>query len=49
MTLALLLDVFRTDQLLSYPWQMRINGVVLYPLYAVLAGIVSLVYPTIGA
>jgi two-component system NarL family sensor kinase len=49
MVLALLFDFFRTDQLLSYPWQVQIHGMVLYPLYAVLTGIVSLVYPTIGA
>ncbi|MBA2715149.1 MAG: sensor histidine kinase [Rubrobacteraceae bacterium] len=47
--LALLLDFLHTDDILSYPWQTRSNGRALYPVYAVLTGMVSLVYPTIGA
>jgi two-component system NarL family sensor kinase len=47
--LALLLDFLRTDDILSYAWQIRTNGRTLYPLYAALTGMVSLVYPTIGA
>ena len=47
--LALLLDFLHTDDILSYPWQTRRNDRALYPVYAVLTGIVSLVYPTIGA
>ena len=47
--LALLLDFLRLDDILSYPWQTRRNDMALYPVYAVLTGMVSLVYPTIGA
>ena len=47
--LALLLDFLRTDDILSYPWQIRSNDRTLYPIYAVLTGVLSLVYPTIGA
>src|SRR5215211_998411 len=47
--LSLLLDFLRTDDILSYPWQTRRNDRALYPVYAVLTGMVSLVYPTIGA
>src|SRR5215217_1351953 len=47
--LALLLDFLRTEDILSYPWQIRIHNRTLYPLYAVLTGMLSLVYPTIGA
>ena len=46
--LALFLDFLRTDDILSYPWQIRRNDRTLYPLYAILTGMVSLVYPTIG-
>jgi signal transduction histidine kinase len=49
LALALLLDFLRTVDILSYPWQIRIHGRVLYPFYAVLTGLLSLVYPTIGA
>ena len=49
LALALLLDFLRTDDILSYPWQIRINDRTLYPIFAVLTGMVSLVYPTIGA
>ena len=48
-TLALLLDSLRNHDILAYPWQVRSNGRALYPIYAILTGIVSLVYPTIGA
>ena len=47
--LALLLDFLHIDDILSYPWQTRRNDMALYPVYAVLTGMVSLVYPTIGA
>ncbi len=47
--LALLLDFLRTDEFLSYVWQIRSNHRFLYPVYTVLTGMVSLVYPTIGA
>jgi signal transduction histidine kinase len=47
--LALLLDFLHVDAILSYPWQTRRNDMALYPVYAVLTGMVSLVYPTIGA
>jgi two-component system NarL family sensor kinase len=47
--LSLLLDFLLTYDILSYPWQIRINHRILYPIYAVLTGVVSLVYPTIGA
>jgi signal transduction histidine kinase len=46
---SLLLDVLRTEMFLSYPWQIQIQGRHLYPLYAVLTAMLSLVYPTIGA
>jgi len=49
LALALLLDFLRTEDILSYPWQTRRNDRSLYPGYAVLTGMVSLVYPTIGA
>src|SRR5215216_7126827 len=49
LALALLLDFLRTDDILSYPWQTRRNDRALYPVYAVLTGMVSLVYPTIGS
>src|SRR5215210_1925301 len=48
-SLALLLDFLRTDDFLSYPWQTRVNDRNLYPIYAVLTGMLSLVNPTIGA
>jgi hypothetical protein len=47
--LSLLLDVLRTETFLSNPWQIQIQGRHLYPLYAVLTAMLSLVYPTIGA
>jgi signal transduction histidine kinase len=47
--LALLLDFLLADDILSYPWQLRSNDRTLYPIYAVLTGMLSLVYPTIGA
>ncbi len=47
--LALLLDFLRTDIFLSDPWHIRIHNRTLYPFYAVLTGMLSLVYPTIGA
>ncbi len=47
--LALLLDSLLHHDILSYPWQVRSNDRALYPIYAILTGIVSLVYPTIGA
>ena len=49
LALALILDFLRTDDILSYPWQIRSNDRLLYPIFAVLTGMVSLVYPTIGA
>ena len=49
MALALLFDFLLADDILSYPWQIRSNDRDLYPIYAVLTGLVSLVYPTIGA
>ena len=49
LALALLLDLLRADMFLSDPWQMLINNRFLYPMYAVLTGLLSLVYPTIGA
>ena len=49
LALALILDFLRTDDILSYPWQIRSNDRTLYPIYAVLTGVLSLVYPTIGA
>jgi len=47
--LALLLDSLLNHDILSYRWQVRSHDRALYPLYAILTGIVSLVYPTIGA
>ncbi|MDQ3496660.1 MAG: hypothetical protein M3514_03935 [Actinomycetota bacterium] len=47
--LALLLDSLLNHDILAYPWQVRSNDRALYPIYAILTGIVSLVYPTIGA
>ena len=41
--LALLLDFLHTDDIISYPWQTRRNDRSLYPVYAVLTGMVSLV------
>ena len=49
LALALLLDFLRTGMFISDPWQVLSNRRVLYPIYAVLTGLVSLVYPTIGA
>ena len=49
LALALLLDFLHTDDILTYPWQTLKNYRLLYPIYAVLTGMVSLVYPTIGA
>ena len=46
--LALLFDFLHTEDILSYPWQIRMNNRSLYPLYAVMTGMLSLVYPTIG-
>jgi signal transduction histidine kinase len=46
---ALLLDFLRTEAFLSDPWHMLSNHRLVYPIYAVLTGMVSLVYPTIGA
>jgi signal transduction histidine kinase len=47
--LALLLDFLHTEDILTYPWQTLKNYRLLYPIYAVLTGALSLVYPTIGA
>jgi hypothetical protein len=47
--LALLLDFLRTGTFLSDPWHMLSNHRFVYPIYAVLTGVLSLVYPTIGA
>jgi hypothetical protein len=47
--LALLLDFLHTEDILTYPWQTLRNDRLLYPIYAVLTGALSLVYPTIGA
>jgi signal transduction histidine kinase len=47
--LALLLDFLHTEDILAYPWQTLKNSRLLYPIYAVLTGALSLVYPTIGA
>jgi len=47
--LALLLDFLQTKDILSDPWEVRMHERSLYPLYAVLTGMLSLVYPTIGA
>ena len=49
LALALLLDFLRTGMFVSDPWQVLSNDRVLYPIYAVLTGLLSLVYPTIGA
>jgi len=49
LALALLLDFLHTEDILSYPWQIRINHMFLYPMYTVVTGMLSLVYPTIGA
>jgi signal transduction histidine kinase len=49
LALALLLDFLQTEDILSAPWEIRIHNRVLYPLYAILTGMLSLVYPTIGA
>jgi two-component system NarL family sensor kinase len=47
--LALLLDFLRTEAFLAAPWHMLSNRRFVYPVYAVLTGMLSLVYPTIGA
>jgi len=47
--LALSLDFLRAGEVASYPWQTLSNYRLLYPIYAVLTGMLSLVYPTIGA
>src|ERR687886_1459082 len=47
--LALLLDFLRTEAFLADPWRMLSNRRFVYPIYAVLTGMLSLVYPTIGA
>ena len=47
--LSLLLDILRTQTFLSYPWHIQFQGQPLYPLYAALTAMLSLVYPTIGA
>jgi len=49
LALALLLDFLHTNDILTYPWQTLRNYRLLYPIFAVLTGMVSLVYPTIGA
>jgi len=49
LALALLLDFLHTDDILTYPWQVLRNHRLLYPIYAALTGMLSLVYPTIGA
>src|SRR5919107_4136555 len=46
--LALLLDFLRTEAFLTDPWHLLSNHRFVYPIYAVLTGMVSLVYPTIG-
>jgi hypothetical protein len=46
---ALLLDFVHTEDIRTYPWQTLKNNRLLYPIYAVLTGALSLVYPTIGA
>jgi two-component system NarL family sensor kinase len=48
-SLALLFGFLHAENVLSYPWQIRIHNRVVYPLYAVLTATLSLVYPTIGA
>src|SRR5215213_6541443 len=48
-SLALLFDFHHAEDIVSYPWQIRIHNRVVYPLYAVLTATLSLVYPTIGA
>ena len=47
--LALLLDFLRTEAFLADPWHALSNHRFVYPIYAVLTGMLSLVYPTIGA
>jgi two-component system NarL family sensor kinase len=47
--LALLLDFLRTEAFLATPWHVLSNHRFVYPIYAVLTGMLSLVYPTIGA
>ena len=47
--LAILFDFLHTEDILTYPWQTLRNYRLLYPIYAVLTGALSLVYPTIGA
>src|SRR5918993_1285346 len=47
--LALSLDFLRTEAFLTNPWSMLSNHRFVYPIYAVLTGMLSLVYPTIGA
>jgi signal transduction histidine kinase len=46
---ALSLDFLRTEAFLTDPWSMLSNHRFVYPIYAVLTGMLSLVYPTIGA
>jgi membrane protease YdiL (CAAX protease family) len=46
---ALLLDFLRTEAFLAAPLHMLSNHRFVYPIYAVLTGMLSLVYPTIGA
>ena len=48
-SLALLFDFLHAEDSLSYPWQIRIHDRFVYPLYALLTAMWSLVYPTIGA
>jgi signal transduction histidine kinase len=47
--LALTLDFLRTEAFLTDPWHMLSNHRFVYPVYAMLTGMLSLVYPTIGA
>ena len=49
LALALSLDFLRTEAFLTDPWSMLSNHRFVYPIYAVLTGMLSLVYPTIGA
>src|SRR5919112_4903591 len=41
--------LLRTEAFLAAPWHMLSNRRFVYPVYAVLTGVLSLVYPTIGA
>ena len=47
--LALSLDFLRTEAFLTDPWHMLSNREFVYPIYPVLTGMLSFVYPTIGA